>query len=92
MSKVREHLASLNSSTDPDKIQVTVRACANLRGLAQACVRDKKIDSATSMMEFWCGFTRRFPLVDFIDVGPGKEEADNKIRGTFTHSLIYETR
>jgi len=82
MVKAREHLLSLEPSIDDAKtIPVMVKAYANLSGLAQACVRDRKISSVSDMVQFWIGFSRRHPLVDFVDVGSGKEEADNKIRG-----------
>lgn len=82
MEKVREHLASLGSViSDPKTVPVVVKAYANLSGLAHACVRDKKLGSVSEMTQFWIGFTRRCPLIDFVDVGSGKEEADSKIRG-----------
>lgn len=31
--------------------------------------------------DFAAGFIRSKPLFDFIDVGPGKERTDHKIRG-----------
>jgi hypothetical protein len=82
MGKVREHLVSLGSTiSDPKSVPVMVKAFANLSGLAQACVRERKLSSVGDMTQFWIGFTRRYPLIDFVDVGPGKEEADNKLRG-----------
>ncbi|KAF8848884.1 hypothetical protein BDZ45DRAFT_680905 [Acephala macrosclerotiorum] len=87
VAKVREHLGSLESIKDAEKVPIMVKAYANLHGLAQACVRDKKVTSATTIVDFWCGFTRRFPLVDFVDVGPGKEEADNKLREVLAYHI-----
>ncbi len=82
MDKVREHLASLGSAIDdPKTVSVMVKAYANLDGLAHAWVRDKKLSSLSDMTQFWIGFTRRYPLVDFVDVGSGKEEADTKLKG-----------
>lgn len=82
MEKVREHLASPTPAIDlPKTVPVIVKAFANLGGLAQACVRDRKLNSVADLSQFWIGFTRRYPLVDFVDVGSGKEEADNKLRG-----------
>jgi hypothetical protein len=87
MEKVREHLVSLGDSVvDAESIPVMVKAYANLNGLAQACVRDKKLGSLADMVQFWIGFSRRYPLVDFVDVGSGKEEADNKLRGMILDS------
>lgn len=85
MVKVREHLASLDSAiNDPKTVPVIVKAYANLSGLAQACVRDGKLGSISDMAQFWIGFTRRYPLVDFVDVGSGKDEADNKLKSNCT--------
>jgi len=80
MAKVRDHLVSLEMK-DATTISVVVKAYANLSGLGQACVREKKLKNVGVMSQFWIGFSRRFPLADFVDVGSGKEEADNKIRG-----------
>jgi hypothetical protein len=86
MEKVREHLVSLGSVINDTKtVPMMVKAYANLSGLAQACVRDRKLSSIGDMTQFWIGFTRRYPLVDFVDVGSGKEEADNKLRGKISH-------
>ncbi|CZR56571.1 uncharacterized protein PAC_06460 [Phialocephala subalpina] len=87
VAKVREYLESLGTVKDPNKVHVVVKAYANQRGLAQACARDKKVSSAMVVVDFWCGFTRRFPLADFVDVGPGKEEADNKLREVLAHHI-----
>jgi hypothetical protein len=89
MAETREYLVSLGSLVrDATNVQVLVKAYANLEGLAQACVRDKKVNSDYEMRQFWVGFSRKFPMVDFVDVGSVKEEADNKIRGTFCSSLL----
>jgi hypothetical protein len=91
MAKVKSHLRSLDSFKEVEKIPVVIKAYANLYGLAQACVRDKKVPSAQTIVDFWCGFSRRFPLVDFVDVGAGKEEADNKLRGNYSICVHYRT-
>ena len=36
---------------------------------------------------FTVGFTKREALFDFVDVGAGKERADNEIRGIHIHML-----
>lgn len=74
-------MTSLGSIKEPKSVPVMVKAFANLSGLSHACARDKKVKSAGDLVQFWIGFIRRYALVDFVDVGPGKEEADNKIRG-----------
>ena len=85
MEKAREYLVSLGPAiNDPKTVPVVVKAYANMGGLAQACVRDRKLSAVGDMTQFWIGFTRRYPLVDFVDVGSGKEEADNKLKSTCT--------
>ena len=82
IAKVRQYLVSLGSSAeDANTVPIVVKAYANLNGLAQACVREKRVKTGVDVVQFWIGFTRRYPLADFVDVGAGKEEADNKIRG-----------
>jgi len=78
MLKVREYLDPVVK--DAKNVPIMVKAYANLTGLAQACVRERKLNGFMDLSTFFVGFTRRYPLVDFVDVGPGKEEADAKIR------------
>jgi len=71
----------LFSTTDFD---VLIRAFANVRGLTDTMrSRGLQID----FRDFAVGFSQPKPMVDYIDVGRGKEMADAKIAGTvFTHS------
>ena len=62
-------------------MDVMVRAYANLKGLAQACVQSRKMRHSADLNLFAVGFTKRQALFDIVDVGAGKERADNKIRG-----------
>jgi hypothetical protein len=79
MLKVREYLHRFMK--DVETIEVMVKAYANLTGLTQVCVKNGKLKINMSLNPFVVGFNRRYPLFDFVDVGAGKEEADNKIRG-----------
>lgn len=79
--KVREHIASFGSIQEVDNVQIVVRAYANLAKVAQACMADGRLDNISDLSQFWVGFSRRYPQVDFVNIGSGKEEADNKIRG-----------
>ncbi len=90
IEKVREYLISLGSIKEPKSVPVVVKAFANLSGLEHACTRDKKVKSVGDMAQSWIGFTRRYALVDFVDVGPGKEEADNKIRSKFPRTMLMK--
>lgn len=49
VAKVREYIGSLDSFKDTDSVPIVVKAYANLHGLAQACVRDKKVTSSTTI-------------------------------------------
>ncbi|KAH7380813.1 hypothetical protein BKA64DRAFT_713363 [Cadophora sp. MPI-SDFR-AT-0126] len=78
IEKVKEHLVSLGPSfRDPTTIPIMVKAYANLSGLTYH-LRD--IASPKELSQFWIGFSQRSPFIDFVDVGSGKEAADNKIR------------
>jgi hypothetical protein len=57
------------------------RIYANLKGLAEACYRAGAVDSPNLIVEFVRGFTHCKQLFDFVDVGPGKDRADDKLTG-----------
>lgn len=61
--------------------KVVVRIYANLKGLGDACNRSGIIDHPLHMDEFARGFTGSRQLFDFVDVGTGKDRADDKISG-----------
>lgn len=66
---------------DVDNTDIIVRAYANTRGLGRALRRSGKMRENADLASFARGFTQRQGLFDFVDVGSGKEEADEKIRG-----------
>lgn len=66
---------------DVDNTDIVVRAYANTKGLGRALRRDSKMRGNSDLASFARGFTQRQGLFDFVDVGSGKEEADEKIRG-----------
>ena len=68
-----------------------VRAYANLKGLAQACIQSGKTKHVADLSLFAVGFTKRQALFDFVDVGAGKERADNKIRGIYVSHRKFTT-
>ncbi len=63
-------------------VAIVVKAYANLSGLSKH-FKERGIHPSDTA-QFWIGFTQRFPFMDFVDLGFGKELADNKIRGKFT--------
>ena len=63
--------------------KIVVRVYANLKGLSDACTRAGILDSPHTMEDFTRGFTGSKQLFDFIDVGSGKDRADDKVSGLF---------
>jgi hypothetical protein len=62
-------------------IEVIAKAYANLAGLCKAMRQDRSLGSESDLKDFSLGFTQAKATFDFVDVGHGKERADNKIRG-----------
>jgi hypothetical protein len=60
------------------------RIYANVRGLGDVLVRTGAIQEIGQFEDFMRGFTRGKTLFDFIDVGAGKDRADEKIIGEST--------
>ena len=72
---------------------VVVRAYANMNRLQLACVRNGNMKPGVNLHLFAQGFNQRRALFDFVDVGAGKERADNKIKGPLVPALpVYRTR
>ncbi|KAJ4372575.1 hypothetical protein N0V86_007935 [Didymella sp. IMI 355093] len=61
--------------------RVICRIYANVRGLGEVLVRTGGIAAVEDFEDFVRGFTRAKTLFDFIDVGAGKDRADEKIIG-----------
>lgn len=80
-ARVREYMTLIGFGSED--LSIIVRAYANIKDLRLACVRKRKMNVEANLNLFMHGFNQRQGLFDFVDVGPGKEEADNKIRGNF---------
>ncbi|KAK4133078.1 hypothetical protein BT67DRAFT_383101 [Trichocladium antarcticum] len=63
-------------------LEVIAKVYANLAGLCRAMRRDGCLDSETRLKDFTLGFTQAKASFDFVDVGHGKERADNKVKET----------
>jgi hypothetical protein len=61
--------------------KIITRIYANVKGLASACYQTGIIDSPSVMNDFVRGFNESRLLFDFVDVGSGKDRADDKIAG-----------
>jgi hypothetical protein len=65
----------------PTDLKIVARMYANVKGLADACCRAGLVTSPALLEDFVRGFTRGNALFDFVDVGPGKDRADEKVSG-----------
>ena len=72
--------------TLPGDTKVVARMYANVKGLADACYRAGLVPGSSAIEDFVRGFTRGNTLFDFVDVGPGKDRADEKVSGEFSLS------
>ncbi len=61
--------------------KIVTKVYANLKGLGDACNRAGLLSSPLVMEDFARGFTGTKQLFDFIDVGSGKDRADEKFTG-----------
>lgn len=76
---VQDYIETEGTTTPGTRI--VCRIYANVRGLSEVLVRSGAITEVTDFEEFVRGFTRGKVLFDFVDVGPGKDRADDKIIG-----------
>ncbi|KAL1606346.1 hypothetical protein SLS60_003748 [Paraconiothyrium brasiliense] len=67
------------TNTIPTTSRILCRIYANVKGLADVLVRVGILEHAGQFEEFVRGFTSGRTFFDFIDVGPGKDRADDKI-------------
>jgi hypothetical protein len=72
--------------THAGEIEVIANVYANLAGLCKAMRRDGSLAHESDLKDFSLGFTQAKASFDFVDVGHGKERADNKIKGTWHSS------
>ncbi|KAF1834674.1 hypothetical protein BDW02DRAFT_323474 [Decorospora gaudefroyi] len=77
----------------PHGARIVCRIYANVRGLGDVLVRSGAIQEIGQFEDFVRGFTRGKTLFDFIDVGAGKDRADEKIIESFKlYSRDYHCR
>ena len=69
------------STGETNRVDILVRAFANVGGLGAALVRDGRLTHVDQLRAFATGFSSRQAFFDFVDVGAGKERADLKVRG-----------
>lgn len=83
LHKAIEYHVEHETQSIPVESRIICRIYANVKGLADVLVRTGVISEAGVFEEFVRGFTRGKILFDFIDVGPGKDRADEKVIGMF---------
>ncbi|EON70086.1 hypothetical protein W97_09352 [Coniosporium apollinis CBS 100218] len=81
-AEVSEYIQTIESGL-PSDVKIVTRVYANVTGLAETCIRAGIVDKASAIDDFVRGFTRGKNLFDFVDVGPGKDRADDKLTETF---------
>ncbi|KAA8618628.1 hypothetical protein TUN199_08273 [Pyrenophora tritici-repentis] len=64
-------------------VRIYCRVYANVKGLAEVLVRAGVIQSTKQFEDFVRAFTQSRPDFDFVDVGAGKDRADEKIIDAF---------
>lgn len=80
-SNLERHL-----SLDVTSMDVRIQAYANFEGLQRRCTSRGWMKQDADLVNFTQGLTSAHPLFDFIDVGPGKELTDHKLKGVcYTH-------
>ncbi|KAK5049917.1 hypothetical protein LTR84_004036 [Exophiala bonariae] len=76
--KVREYLRTFPE--DSDDFVIIVKAFAGLDKLVSTLTANGRIRSESQLRHFVANFNKRSTFFDFIDVGYGKERADQKVR------------
>lgn len=69
--------------------KIMTRIFANVKGLSELCVRAGIINEYSLLDDFVRGFNSTRALFDFVDVGAGKDSANDKIGGT-RYVFIFE--
>ncbi|KAK8172083.1 hypothetical protein BKA80DRAFT_293448 [Phyllosticta citrichinensis] len=60
-------------------VKITARVYANVKGLSETCRRASITSKTSDLQEFVIGFSQGKFLMDFVDVGAGKDRADQKV-------------
>lgn len=79
-SAIRNYIHERILNLPPD-YKIVTRIYANIKGLGDVCCRAGILERPSLMEDFARGFTGSKQLFDFVDVGAGKDRADEKISG-----------
>ncbi len=77
---LNDHMASMDSEPASSRGQVWLTVYCNKTGLLET-LTSNNICTAEQFESFVMGFNQASPLFSFVDVGIGKERADEKIKG-----------
>ncbi|KAK4691230.1 hypothetical protein P7C71_g5723, partial [Lecanoromycetidae sp. Uapishka_2] len=89
-ARVQDYVKKLG--LDAESTEIMVRAYADVKNLYAACTRNGKIKMGADLRLFIHGFNQRLAMFDFVDVGTGKEGADNKVRREFAANVSKRER
>ncbi|KAL8756209.1 MAG: hypothetical protein Q9199_003091 [Rusavskia elegans] len=68
---------------DVSNLDVRIQAYADFEGLSKRCINNGWMKGDANIVRFAHGVTGANPLIDFVDVGPGKEQAAHKYKEQF---------
>ena len=81
---LNDHMANMDSEVVSGRGQVWLTVYCNKTGLLET-LTSNNICTAEQFEAFVMGFNQASPLFSFVDVGTGKERADEKIKGMDLH-------
>lgn len=80
---IRDHVATVYPQSNSNQWPIMVQIYLSLDKLAQKLAHVGLLQSPLELRVFAQRFSMNQPLFSIIDVGPGKEKADHKIKETF---------
>ncbi|TLS29486.1 hypothetical protein PpBr36_01517 [Pyricularia pennisetigena] len=83
LTQIRKHIKTIHPETSIDNLNIMVQVIVNFEGLAKTLHASGILeDGFKQLTAFAHAFGQAQSLFSFIDVGPGKERTDHKIRET----------
>ncbi len=80
LAEIRKHLHTLHPDATIEDWGIIVQVYLNLEGMSRKLMACNLVKNTKEVLDFARGFTNAQPLFSFVDVGPGKELADHKMR------------
>jgi len=88
-TEIRHYIEGLYSNSAGADWSIMVQIFANLDGMARKLYACGKITDAQHFLKLIREFNSTQPLFSFVDVGQGKERADNRMRGMPHHPWSF---